>query len=57
LEDKTPYIEKGLLEYLQRLFPDISPEPSQSDRDIWIARGAVGVVRHLSLLYEDQQNK
>jgi len=57
LEDKIPYIEKGLLEYLQRLFPDISPEPSQSDRDIWINRGAVGVVRHLSLLYEDQQNK
>ena len=51
-----PIIDKGLLDYLQRLFPDVSPEPSQSEREIWINRGAAGVVRHLSLLHKDQQN-
>lgn len=52
---RKPTIDKGLLDYLQRLFPDLAPEPSQSEREIWINRGAVGVVRHLALLHKDQQ--
>lgn len=53
---KQPYIEKGLLEYLQRLFPDRLPELADPDRQIWFNRGAAEVIRHLAYLHEDQQN-
>jgi hypothetical protein len=57
MEDiKTPYIEDGLLQYLERLFPDVAPEPSQTDREIWINRGAAGVVRHIKMLHKEQRN-
>jgi len=56
MEDiKTPFIEDGLLEYLQRLYPDQAPEPHQTDREIWINRGAAGVVRHLKMLHKEQR--
>lgn len=55
MEIKQPYVEEGLLEYLQRLYPDACPEPSQTDREIWINRGAVEVVRHLKHLHTLQQ--
>ncbi len=54
MDDKVPYIEEGLLRYLDKLFPDTSPEPSQTDREIWINRGAAGVVRHLRHVYKMQ---
>lgn len=55
MDTKLPYIEDGLLDYLQRLYPDKAPEPSQSDREIWMNRGAVGVVRHLQMLHKEQR--
>jgi len=60
LEDpdtKTPYIPADILKYLDAIHPDRCPEPTVSDRDIWIQRGAVGVVRHLRMLYQDQLSK
>lgn len=54
-ELKIPYIEDGLLDYLQRLYPDVSPEPSLTDREIWINRGSVEVVRHLKHLHNIQR--
>jgi|LauGreDrversion4_2_1035121.scaffolds.fasta_scaffold3569339_1 hypothetical protein len=51
---KLPVIEEGLLHYLERLYPDKAPDPNQTDRDIWINVGAVGVVRHLRRVYEEQ---
>jgi hypothetical protein len=53
--DKLPYIEDGLLDYLQRLYPDKCPEPAQSEREVWMNRGAAGVVRHLTMLHKDQR--
>ena len=55
MESKIPYIEDGLLEYLQRVYPDRSPEPDQDERKIWMNRGAVGVVRHLMMLHKEQR--
>lgn len=52
-DSKLPYVEKALLEYLERLYPDVAPEPTQSEREIWMNRGAVGVVRHLRLIYNE----
>lgn len=50
-----PFIEERLLDYLQRLFPDKAPEPTDTDREVWINRGAVGVVRHLRRIYDEQR--
>lgn len=54
MEYKTPYIEEKLLEYLEQLYPDRSPEPDDTDREIWMNRGAVGVIRHLRRLFIEQ---
>jgi len=54
-ELKIPFIEDGLLDYLQRLYPDKAPEPDETERQIWMNRGAVGVVRHLKLVYDQQR--
>jgi len=54
-ELKLPYIEDGLLDYLQRLYPDEAPEPDETERQIWMNRGAIGVVRHLKLVYDQQR--
>lgn len=55
MQDLIPYIEEGLLEYLQRLYPDKCPEPNDTDREVWMNRGAVGVVRHLRRIYNEQR--
>lgn len=54
METRLPYIEEGLLQYLERLYPDKAPEPNQTDREIWMNRGAVGLVRHLIMLHKEQ---
>ena len=55
MESKIPYITDELLDYLQRLYPERSPEPDQSERVIWMNRGAVGVVRHLAAIHKEQR--
>ena len=50
-----PFVEEGLLDYLQRLYPDLCPDPSQTDPEIWINRGCVEVIRHLKHLHTLQQ--
>lgn len=54
--DKQPIITKDLIEYFDRIYPDVAPEMTVSDRDIWFKRGAVDVIRHMKRLCEDQQN-
>jgi len=53
--EHTPFIEDGLLQYLERLYPDRSPEPDDTERKIWMNRGAAGVVRHLRMLHTEQR--
>lgn len=53
---KLPIIDKQVLEYLEAVFPDRSPEPEMTDREIWMARGAVSVTRKLRDIY-NQQNE
>lgn len=52
--DRFPYVDKQILEYLEKLYPDKAPEPDDTDREIWMNRGAVGVVRHLRRVYNEQ---
>lgn len=55
MEFKLPFITDEMLDYLQRLYPDRAPDPSMTDREVWINVGAVGVVRHLHRIYQEQR--
>ncbi len=56
--DKVPAIDTALVEWLEQIYPDRCPNPNMSDREIWIACGAVGVTRKLRALLEEQwENK
>jgi len=44
---KLPTPSPALVRALEELYPDRCPDPSTSDRDIWIAVGAAQVVRLL----------
>lgn len=52
--DKLPYIDAATVEWLEKIYPDRAPEPEWSEREVWMARGAVGVVRKLRDLVEQQ---
>lgn len=56
-DEKPPYVDIALLKYLTERNKDKCPEPHMTDREIWMQRGAVGVIRHLQMLYEDQLAK
>ncbi len=49
-----PYVDKELIEWLEKVFPDRTPTLEMSDREIWIQRGNVNVVLKLRDLYEEQ---
>ena len=52
--DKTPIIERDLLDYLNELFPNNCPNEMMSDRQIWMAVGSRLVVRKLEQEFEIQ---
>lgn len=51
---QIPDIDSNLITYLDRLYPDVSPELSMSEREIFFRRGAVDVIRTLKRLHQDQ---
>lgn len=51
---QIPAIDKALIDYLDRMYPDVSPELSMSEREIFFRRGAVDVVRTLTRIYSEQ---
>jgi hypothetical protein len=51
---EIPLIDKTLIEYLERMYPDVSPELSMTDREIFFRRGAVDVARTLRRIYTEQ---
>lgn len=53
--EKLPYVDEPLLEWLEQIYPDKCPEPNMTDREIWMARGAVTVIRNLRRLHEEQR--
>jgi hypothetical protein len=55
LKPSVPYITDELIEYLKYLYRDVMPEPTVTDRELWIKRGEVGVVRHLSSIHKQQR--
>lgn len=51
---QIPDIDSNLISYLDRLYPDVSPELSMSEREIFFRRGAVDVIRTLKRIHQDQ---
>ena len=51
---QIPLIDKTLVEYLERMYPDVSPELAMTEREIFFRRGAVDVVRTLRRIYSEQ---
>lgn len=53
-DQQFPYVPPGLLEYLERLYPERTPEPDWDDRKIWMEVGARKIVRKLRSIYDEQ---
>lgn len=51
---QIPIIEQSLIDFLDRMYPDVSPELSMSEREIYFRRGAVDVIRTLKRIHEEQ---
>jgi hypothetical protein len=57
MDDLFPPIDEALLRKLDEVYPESSPDPAASDREIWIAVGCRQVVRMLRAVYLEQQNE
>lgn len=51
---KPPPITPELLKYLDEAFPERSPDPDWSDREIWLRAGERRAVRHLHMIAKRQ---
>lgn len=54
--EKLPVIPEDLLKELDHRFPERCPDPSWSDREVWMKVGERRVVRFLQSVF-DQQNE
>jgi hypothetical protein len=52
--DTFPLIPVDLIEELRRRYPDRSPNPSDSEREIWMKAGEQRFRRMLDAKYNDQ---
>ena len=57
MDDLFRPIDEALLKRLDEVYPEGSPDPSHSDREIWMAVGTRQVVRMLRAVYLEQQNE
>lgn len=54
--NRKPFINKELIEYLRKLFPNTLPNRRGiSDNDIAFLQGQQSVIDRMELLYEDDQ--
>jgi hypothetical protein len=57
MDDLYPPIDDALLKKLDEVYPESCPDPTVSEREIWMAVGARQVVRMLWAVYLEQQNE
>lgn len=50
-----PYLEAGIIAYLEELYPDKAPDLSMEEKLIWFTAGQVSVVRHLKEQFKLQE--
>ena len=53
----TTPIAQTLIEELARIFPNRCPDPTDSDRDIWMKVGAQQVISYLKYAAEQQEKQ
>lgn len=56
-DDLFPPVDEPLVRKLEKLIPEKCPEPTDSERDIWIYVGRRQVVRMLRSVYLEQQDE
>ena len=49
-------ISQELIDYLDKQFPNKSPDINDSDRQIWFKSGQSSVVSHLKQILNDDEN-
>jgi hypothetical protein len=55
--EKTPYVPEALVDWLDARFPDRCPDPSDSDRAIWMKAGALSVVDAMRAVVRQQADE
>jgi hypothetical protein len=53
-DNPVPPIPRLLLEWLERIFPNRAPALTDTDREVWAAAGAQGVIGKLRSEYNKQ---
>lgn len=53
---KIPFVPRELVAHLDRVYPDRCPDPSHSDRQIWMNAGARSVVSALQQWLKEQDD-
>jgi len=49
-------ISQELIDYLEKQFPNISPDLNDNERQIWFKAGQSSVVSHLKKILNDKEN-
>lgn len=55
-DDRWPEVTAELVERLDKAVPELCPDPTWSDREIWIYVGRRAVVRMLHSIYDEQNS-
>ena len=57
-DDRTPLIPREVAEWLDRKYPERSPDHRDSEREIWLKAGERRLVRHvlLQLLWQEDNS-
>ena len=54
-DDRTPLIPREVAEWLDRKYPERSPDHRDSEREIWLKAGERRLVRHLLFHLKSQE--
>lgn len=54
MASKLPYVDKTLIDYLERMNPDRHPTKFEGEFELGKTAGKVELLRHLRRLFEDQ---
>jgi hypothetical protein len=57
LSTAPPPLDQATIEWLDTIFPDRCPKPSETDRQIWMASGARGVIEKMRAVLAAQTRR
>lgn len=53
--DAVPPLDAKTVEYMERIYPERSPDPQDSDREVWMKAGERRATVHLRNLLQKQE--